>query len=136
MAAPQTLELSKGKTATALVKASPVISRVDVSAVQVSARNCVSGVVKSIMRGTVNSEVIAQATGGAEIASIITNSSVVRLDLSVGKAATVIFKASSHYRRRCLRPNWVSEKEKANCDFGRPRRTRAEGKTESDVWRY
>ncbi|MGS1011549.1 TOBE domain-containing protein [Achromobacter anxifer] len=89
------LELSKGKTATALVKASSVLLMVDVSAAQVSARNCIAGVVKAIEIGAVNSEVIVEASGGAEIASIITNASVERLNLTVGKPASAVFKASS-----------------------------------------
>jgi molybdopterin-binding protein len=89
------LDLSVGKAATALVKASSVILMVDVSAAQVSARNCIVGVVKAIEKGAVNSEVIVEAAGGAQIASIITNSSVDRLALGVGKPATAIFKASS-----------------------------------------
>jgi molybdopterin-binding protein len=36
-----------------------------------------------------------EAPGGAQIASIITNNSVERLNLSVGKPATAVFKASS-----------------------------------------
>lgn len=89
------LDLAVGKPATALVKASSVIIMVDVSADQVSARNCVVGVVKGIEKGAVNSEVIVEAAGGGEVASIITNSSVDRLKLAVGKPATAIFKASS-----------------------------------------
>jgi len=89
------LELAQGKTAIALVKASSVIVMVGVSAAQVSARNCIAGVVKAIVKGAVNSEVILEAGGGAEIASIITNSSVERLALSVGKPAAAVFKASS-----------------------------------------
>ena len=89
------LGLSVGKAATALVKASSVILMVDVSAAQVSARNCVGGVVKSIEKGAVNSEVIVTSPSGAEVASIITNNSVDRLQLSVGKPAMAIFKASS-----------------------------------------
>jgi len=89
------LDLAVGKAAVALVKASSVLIMVDTSAAQVSARNCVGGVVKAITKGAVNSEVIVEAPGGAQIASIITNNSVERLNLSVGKPATAVFKASS-----------------------------------------
>lgn len=89
------LGLSVGKAAIGLVKASSVLLMVDVSAAQVSARNCVTGAVKAIEKGAVNSEVIVEAPGGAQVASIITNSSVDRLNLSVGTPVTAIFKASS-----------------------------------------
>ncbi|WP_144108366.1 molybdopterin-binding protein [Paraburkholderia sp. BCC1886] len=91
-----TLDLAAGKNAFALVKASSVIVMVDVSANQVSARNCIAGKVSTVTKGAVNSEVvIAAEAGGAQIAAIITNESVERLKLASGSAATAIFKASS-----------------------------------------
>ncbi|MEM5436246.1 TOBE domain-containing protein [Paraburkholderia diazotrophica] len=89
------LGLSAGKAAFALVKASSVIVMVDADSSKVSARNCVAGTVASVMKGAVNSEVIIAATGGAQIAAIVTNDSVERLGLASGKAAAAIFKASS-----------------------------------------
>ncbi|MEX3931595.1 Molybdenum-pterin binding protein [Paraburkholderia piptadeniae] len=89
------LGLAAGKPAFALVKASSVIVMVDADSSKVSARNCVAGTVASVTKGAVNSEVIISATGGAQIAAIVTNDSVERLGLASGKAAAAIFKASS-----------------------------------------
>jgi len=89
------LGLAAGTPAFALVKASSVIVMVDADSSKVSARNCVAGTVASVTKGAVNSEVIISATGGAQIAAIVTNDSVDRLGLASGKAAAAIFKASS-----------------------------------------
>ncbi|MPW16695.1 transporter [Paraburkholderia sp. CNPSo 3157] len=89
------LGLAAGKPAFALVKASSVIVMVDADSSKVSARNCIAGTVASVTKGAVNSEVIISATGGAQIAAIVTNDSVERLGLASGKAAAAIFKASS-----------------------------------------
>ncbi|WP_345813425.1 TOBE domain-containing protein [Paraburkholderia sp. PREW-6R] len=88
------LGLAAGKKAFALVKASSVIVMVDVTANQVSARNCIAGTVSSITKGAVNAEVTISANG-AQITAIITHESVERLGLTDGHAATAIFKASS-----------------------------------------
>jgi molybdopterin-binding protein len=88
------LGLAAGRKAVALVKASSVIVMVDVTANQVSARNCIVGSVSNVTRGAVNSEVTIEANG-AQIAAIITNESVEHLGLASGRAATAIFKASS-----------------------------------------
>jgi molybdopterin-binding protein len=52
-------------------------------------------VVKSINHGAVNSEVVIELPGGAEIASVITKSSAESLDLAVGKEVYAIIKASN-----------------------------------------
>ncbi len=62
---------------------------------KISARNNLKGIVKSINHGAVNTEVIIELPGGAEITSIITKSSAERLGLKVGKEAYAIIKASS-----------------------------------------
>ncbi|MGY6236879.1 TOBE domain-containing protein [Burkholderia ambifaria] len=89
------LGLAAGTKAFALVKASSVIVMVDVDSSKVSARNCIVGTVSSIAKGAVNSEVVIQAAGGAEIVAIVTNDSVDRLGVASGKPASAIFKASS-----------------------------------------
>lgn len=89
------LGLAAGKKAVGLVKASSIIVMVDVSANQVSARNCIAGTIKAVTKGAVNAEVIIAAVGGAQIAAIVTNESADRLGLAAGKPATAIFKASS-----------------------------------------
>lgn len=59
---------------------------------KISTRNQFPGIVKSIQKGAVNSEVILDV-GGAEIASIITNHSVESLGLKPGGAAIALIKA-------------------------------------------
>lgn len=48
---------------------------------KLSARNVLKGKVLNIVKGVVNSEVIIQVAGGAEVVSVITNSSVKALGL-------------------------------------------------------
>ena len=62
---------------------------------KLSARNILKGKVKKITPGAVNSEVIIELPGGAEIVSIITKSSAEALGLAVGKEAYAVIKASS-----------------------------------------
>lgn len=62
---------------------------------KLSARNVLKGKVKRITRGAVNSEVIIEVSGGAEIVSIITNASVDNLELKEGSKAFAVIKASS-----------------------------------------
>lgn len=89
------LGLAAGKPAFALVKASSVIVMVEADSAGVSARNRIAGKVASVTKGAVNAEIVIAATGGAQIAAIITNESVDRLGLAAGKEASAIFKASS-----------------------------------------
>ncbi|WP_206951470.1 TOBE domain-containing protein [Trinickia acidisoli] len=89
------LSLAKGSDAFALIKASSVVVMVDADSSKVSARNCIAGTVASVEKGAVNAEVVIKAAGGAQIVSIITNDSVERLGLAVGKNAAALFKASS-----------------------------------------
>lgn len=89
------LGLVNGKKATALVKATSVIVMVDVDASKVSARNAVSGSITELKKGAVNTDLTISDASGLSVAAIITNSSVDRLGLAVGKTATAIFKASS-----------------------------------------
>ena len=60
-----------------------------------SARNVWLGQVKSIDQGAVNSVVTLQLKGGDTISSVITENSVKRLGLAVGKDAMAIVKASN-----------------------------------------
>ncbi len=62
---------------------------------KISARNVLSGTVKSITHGAVNSEVVIELAGGTEIVSIITKSSAERLGLEVGSAVHTVIKASN-----------------------------------------
>jgi molybdopterin-binding protein len=62
---------------------------------RLSARNILHGKVVGIVKGAVNSEVTIQLPGGEQIVSIITNASVISLELKKGKDAYAVIKASS-----------------------------------------
>ncbi|MGE9293143.1 MAG: TOBE domain-containing protein [Puniceicoccales bacterium] len=62
---------------------------------KISARNQLAGNVVSIEKGSVNSEVEIELSGGQKIVSIITNHAVESLGLTVGGVAVAIIKASS-----------------------------------------
>ncbi|OGO03478.1 MAG: transporter [Chloroflexi bacterium RBG_13_52_14] len=62
---------------------------------KLSARNILKGKVKQVKPGVVNSEVIVELTGGAEIVSIITKESAQNLKLKKGKAVYAVIKASN-----------------------------------------
>jgi molybdopterin-binding protein len=62
---------------------------------KISARNVLQGVVKSVTHGAVNSEVVIELPGGAEIVSIITKTSAESLGLAVGKEVHAVIKASN-----------------------------------------
>jgi len=63
--------------------------------VKISARNMLKGKVKQVKPGVVNSEVIVELPGGAQIISIITKESADRLGLAIGKEVYAIIKASN-----------------------------------------
>jgi len=62
---------------------------------QISARNVLQGVVKSVTHGAVNSEVVIELPGGAEIVSVITKTSAESLGLVAGKDVYAVIKASN-----------------------------------------
>ena len=62
---------------------------------RISARNILKGKVKKVVPGAVNSEVVIELSGGAEIVSIITKSSARSLGLKKGKAVYAVVKASN-----------------------------------------
>lgn len=59
-----------------------------------SARNQYEGIVHTIVRGAVNSEVIVELAGGDRLTAIITNASVDSLGLTVGSSAIALVKSS------------------------------------------
>ena len=89
------LGLKTGGKVVALVKATSVIVMVDADATKVSARNFVQGKVTNLTKGAVNADVTITGDNGMAVAAIITNASVDRLGLAVGKPAAAMFKASS-----------------------------------------
>jgi molybdate transport system regulatory protein len=88
------LELEQGSEAMAIVKASNVLLGREIDPKAISARNILTGIISSILPGTVNDEVTIDLPGGSTVTSIITSSSVKRLGLVVGKEVSAIIKAS------------------------------------------
>ena len=62
---------------------------------KLSARNVLKGKVKQVKAGVVNSEVVIELPGGAEVVSIITKESAERLGIAPGKQVYAIVKASN-----------------------------------------
>ncbi len=62
---------------------------------RISARNILKGKVKQVKAGAVNTEVVIELPGGAEIVSIITKESADNLGLASGKQVYAIIKASN-----------------------------------------
>jgi len=62
---------------------------------RLSARNVLKGKVRSVAHGAVNSEVIVELPGGAEVVSIITKRSAEELALTPGSDVYAVIKATS-----------------------------------------
>jgi molybdopterin-binding protein len=62
---------------------------------KISARNVLKGTVKKVSHGAVNTEVVVELPGGAEIVSIITKHSAESLGLVEGKEVYAVVKASN-----------------------------------------
>ena len=62
---------------------------------KLSARNVLKGKIKKVTPGAVNSEIVLELPGGAEVVSIITMESMKNLGLAVGKEAYAVIKASN-----------------------------------------
>ena len=62
---------------------------------KLSARNVLKGTVKQVKPGAVNTEVILDLPGGAQIVSIITKESAEKLELGPGKNVYAVIKASN-----------------------------------------
>ncbi|NLV28201.1 MAG: TOBE domain-containing protein [Methanomicrobiales archaeon] len=61
---------------------------------KISARNCIPGTIKSIIKGPVNAEVILDIGNGNMITSIITTHAVENLGLLEGNKAYAVIKSS------------------------------------------
>jgi molybdopterin-binding protein len=61
---------------------------------EVSARNTLKGTVKKVTSGAVNDEITLEVAPGVEVVAVITKSSAQRLNLSEGKEAYAVIKAS------------------------------------------
>ena len=62
---------------------------------KISARNTLTGKVKSLVHGPVSTEVVVEIASGIEIVSVITSHSAQDLGLKQGSVVTVIIKASN-----------------------------------------
>jgi molybdopterin-binding protein len=62
---------------------------------RISARNILKGKIVQVKPGVVNTEVVLELPGGAQIVSIVTKQSADNLGLAVGKDAYAVIKASS-----------------------------------------
>lgn len=62
---------------------------------KLSARNVLKGKVKSVIHGAVNSEVVIELPGGANVVSIITKASAEGLGLAKGKDVYAVIKATN-----------------------------------------
>lgn len=91
----ETLGLTKGSAAFAIIKASEVIVGKGVDGAKLSARNVLPGVVEKVLDGAVNSEVEIRLPAGTTIAASITRQSVKALELKPGDVVSAIVKASN-----------------------------------------
>jgi molybdate transport system regulatory protein len=91
----QTLGLSVGLEATALVKASLVLVMTEGSGLKLSARNCLKGKIVKVTEGPVSAEVSIALPGGGVVHSTITHDAASELGLKAGVEASAVFKASS-----------------------------------------
>jgi molybdopterin-binding protein len=62
---------------------------------KISAHNILKGKIKTVKPGAVNTEIVIELPGGAEIVSIITKDSADSLGLASGKEVYAIIKASN-----------------------------------------
>jgi molybdopterin-binding protein len=62
---------------------------------KLSARNVLKGKIKQVKHGAVNSEIVLELPGGAQVVAMITKESAEKLGLAVGKDAYAVIKASS-----------------------------------------
>lgn len=90
----KSLGLADGKDAVAFVKAPWVMLLTGASDIRFSARNQLTGTVKRVAKGAVNSEVSLELRGGSLVHAIVTNDAVTELGLAEGVPATALIKAS------------------------------------------
>lgn len=78
-----------------LTKIGVLSQKSEAKAMKVSARNTLKGIVKRVVTGAVNTEVILEISPGVEVTSIITKASAEQLGLAEGKEAYAVIKASN-----------------------------------------
>lgn len=89
------LGLRVGSKVTAFIKAPSILLAAGNGDLAFSARNRLSGVVSSVKRGSVNSDVMIRLKNGHEVKAIVTNDAVTELDINIDAQVYVLFKASS-----------------------------------------
>ena len=90
----QALGLAVGQPAIAYVKAPWVMLLAGEGGVRFSARNQLEGMVDSLHKGAVNSDVAIRLAGGSLVHAVITNEAVLELGLKPGVPACALIKAS------------------------------------------
>ncbi|GAB3466351.1 TOBE domain-containing protein [Azotobacter salinestris] len=95
MESAKALQLAAGKPVVAVVKAPWVLLMTDGSGYRLSARNILTGTVKTIETGAVNAEVTLSLPGGTEITAMVTKEAVAELGLKPGGSASAVIKASN-----------------------------------------
>jgi molybdate transport system regulatory protein len=90
-----TLGLTVGKEAYAIIKASSILIGVDLHDAKISARNIMCGTISRIIEGPVSTDVEVEIGAGNTVSSVITHESANKLGLKEGGHACALFKASS-----------------------------------------
>ena len=62
---------------------------------KISARNVLKGKVEKVTHGAVNTEIVLQLAGGAQVVSMIFKESAEKLGLKKGRVAYAVIKASN-----------------------------------------
>jgi molybdate transport system regulatory protein len=92
----KSLGLKVGAEVVALVKASWVIVALESGPpLKLSARNRLSGSIRRLTPGAVNTEVVIGLKGGNSVAAIVTSQAARQMKLAEGQRASAVFKASS-----------------------------------------
>jgi molybdate transport system regulatory protein len=89
------LGLSAGKEAFAIIKASNIIVGTEIQDIKISARNNLCGTVTKVVEGPVSAEVVLDIGNGGTLTAIITKESATNLGLKAGAKASAFFKAST-----------------------------------------
>lgn len=90
----ETLNLTSGKEAFAMIKASFVILAAEDEAFRTTARNRICGTVIEKLDGAVNDEIVLDIGHGRTLTATVTKESSERLGFQVGKRACALIKAS------------------------------------------
>jgi len=90
----ENIGIKEGSKAYAIIKATSVILSKG-SADDISARNNLCGIVKTMIEGQVNTEIDIKLPGGSVITAILTKEGAQKMQLAEGSSICAIFKASN-----------------------------------------